>query len=314
MCGLAGVILKNKKRSDSELKTIADNFQQMLLEADTRGGHATGFAIIDSRGDYLIHKTNKDAFDFLDTEDSVTALDLVSTNATCIMGHTRYATLGSPNINKNNHPIRTGKTIGTHNGSIHNHKELFKKYNMKRFAQVDSEAIFRLYETSDSLKEFAENRLPNVRGRVSIVWADLEYPEYIYMVKGDNPLELAYIEDLDIYVYGSTTDIIKAGGWNKIQRLNVDPYTMLRVNTNTFRIRTKKIEIQKPIPKVYSNYRYDSNIGVYKKIPHINSVVKKSKYENTVSNFVPRFSYKDQQELFKKYKCNDGSTIKKVGK
>lgn len=304
MCGLAGVILKNKKRTSSELKTIADNFQQMLLEADTRGGHATGFAIIDNKGDYLIHKTNKDAFGFLDTEDAVTALDLVSTNATCIMGHTRYATLGSPNINKNNHPIRTGKTIGTHNGSIHNHKELFKKYNMKRFAQVDSEAIFRLYETSDSLKEFAENRLPNVRGRVSIVWADLEYPDYIYMVKGNNPLELAYIEDLDIYVYGSTTDIIKAGEWTKIKRLNVNPYTMLRINTNSFRIRTKKITIKKPIPKVYSNYRYDNNIGAYVK----------SKYQNTVSNFVPRFSYKDQQELFKKYKCNDGSTIKKVGK
>ena len=169
MCGLAGVILKNKKRSSTELKTIADNFQQMLLEADTRGGHATGFAIIDNKGDYLIHKTNKDAFGFLDTEDAVTALDLVSTNATCIMGHTRYATLGSPNINKNNHPIRTGKTIGTHNGSIHNHKELFKKYNMQRFAQVDSEAIFRLYETSDSLKEFAENRLPRLRKMISLL-------------------------------------------------------------------------------------------------------------------------------------------------
>ena len=149
MCGLAGVILKNKNRSKNDLKTIADNFQQMLLEADVRGVHATGFAIIDNKGDYLIQKTNKDAFDFLETDDANAALDLVSRNATCIMGHTRYATLGSPSFNKNNHPIRTGKTIGTHNGSIHNHKELFKKYNMKRFAQVDSEAIFRLYETSD---------------------------------------------------------------------------------------------------------------------------------------------------------------------
>ena len=124
------------------------------------------------------------------------------------------------------------------------------------------------------------------------------------MVKGNNPLELAYIEDLDVYIYGSTTDIIKAGEWTKIKRLNVNPYTMLRINTNSFRIRTKKITIKKPIPKVFSNYRYDNNIGAYVK----------SNYQNTVSNFVPRFSYKDQQELFKKYKCNDGSTIKKVGK
>ena len=56
MCGLTGVILKQKTRSDKELEKISSSFKEMLLSADTRGGHATGFAIIDNNGDYLLSK------------------------------------------------------------------------------------------------------------------------------------------------------------------------------------------------------------------------------------------------------------------
>jgi len=305
MCGLAGTILKKENRSEENIDTVLDGFENMLLEADTRGGHATGFALIDREGNYVIQKRNVDAYKFLDTPEASGSLSLVNDNISCIMGHTRYATLGNPSINRNNHPIRAGKTIGTHNGSIHNHKQLFKKYNMKRFAEVDSEAIFRLYETSKSAKDFSENRLPKVRGRVSIVWADLEYPEYIYMVKGNNPLELAFVPDLNIYIYGSTDLILKSGNWHQIKRININPYTMLRINTKTLNIRSKKIVHQKPKPIINNSFKFDSTIGAYVKT--------KSNYSNTVSGFVPRYSWKDKQrELFKKHLANDGSTIRKV--
>ncbi len=305
MCGLAGIILKKENRSQENIDTILDGFENMLLKANTRGGHATGFALIDINGNYTIQKRNVDAYKFLDTPEASGSLSLVNDNNICIMGHTRYATLGSPEINRNNHPIRAGKTIGTHNGSIHNHKQLFKKYNMKRFAQVDSEAIFRLYETSKSAKDFSENRLPNVRGRVSIVWSDLEYPEYIYMVKGNNPLELAFVPSLNIYVYGSTNEIIKVGNWRKIKPIKINPYTMLRINTRTLKIRSKKIVHQVPRPVHNSYFKFNQNIGAYEPV--------KRNYTNTVPNFVPRYSWKDKQsELFKKYKAKDGSTIRKV--
>ena len=305
MCGLAGVVLKQKERTQKELDQITSAFSRMLQEADTRGGHATGFAIVDKQGDYLICKRDKDASEFLEDIDVIDNLDLTYSDVTCLMGHTRYSTLGSPKINKNNHPIRTGNTIGTHNGSIHNHKELFSKYSMKRHAQVDSEAIFRLYETSKDVNDFADNRLPNVRGRVAIVWADLEYPEYVYAVKANNPLELVYIKELEIYAYGSTLEIIKAGFKNYTKRYNVDANRMLRINTKTFRIRVKKISIKKPKP--ISNSFYNSKIGAYE-------TKSKSIYSHTVSRFVPRYSYSEsrQQNLFKKYKAVDGSTIKKI--
>jgi len=298
MCGLTGVILKQGDRSENDLSSIVDGFKKMLIAANTRGGHATGFALIDKFGGYILVKRPLNAYDFFKDTISHEALDLVFEDTTCILGHTRYATLGKPEKNRNNHPIRTGNTIGTHNGSIHNHKELFKKYNMERYADVDSEAIFRLYETSESAKDFSENRLPNVRGKVAIVWSDLEFPEYVYMVKGNNPLKMAFIPDLNIYAYGSTLDIIKASGWTNYKPINVFPNTMLRINTKTLKIRTKNIVHKEPI--VNKSYYYNKGIGAYMKA------------EETVPQFVPRYSFRDQRELFKKIKASDGSTIRKI--
>ena len=125
---------------------------------------------------------------------------------------------------------------------------------MNRHAQVDSEAIFRLYDTSESAKDFSENRLPNVRGKVAIVWSDLEYPEYVYMVKANNPIQMYYIPEIDGYAYGSTMSIINAGFWGNYERITIEPNTMIRINTKTLKIDTKKIEIAKSRVKKFSFY------------------------------------------------------------
>jgi len=297
MCGLAGVILKQKTRTEKELFEISGAFEQMLVKANVRGGHATGFAIIDKHGDYHICKKPLDSFDFFKNPEVHESIDLLYEDVTCLMGHTRYATLGSPSINKNNHPLRTGKTIGTHNGSIHNHKYLFNKFNMKRFAQVDSEAIFRLYDESKSVKDFTKNRLKKVRGKVAIVWADLEFPDYVYILKANNPLKMAYIPEFDIFAYGSTDEILTFPKWEHYEPINIDSNTMLRINTKNLTFEKTNIEITEPYARKNVGY-YDSNIGAYR---------------NTVSGFIPRFSYSDKQtSLWKKYLANDGSTIRKI--
>lgn len=295
MCGLAGIILKQKDRDNETLNRVSRSFAKMLIEADIRGGHATGFALIDKHGDYIICKKAKDAYGFFSDEEVKENIGLVYDGITTMMGHTRYATLGSPSVNSNNHPIKTGQTIGTHNGSISNHKELFHKYDMKRFAQVDSEAIFRLYETSNNVDDFLDNRLPKVQGRVAIVWADLERPDYVYMVKANNPIQMVYIPEFDCYVYGSTDSIINAGLWHHYERITIEPNTMVRIDTRTLKIDIKDIKIKEPKPKRFSFY--DDKIGAYKDEPQ------------TVNRFVPRFSYSDQLKMFK---ANDGSKIRKV--
>ena len=299
MCGLAGVILKQKDRDKEALNRVSNSFSCMLTEANIRGGHATGFALIDKHGDYVICKKPKEAKEFFIDKEVKVIIDLVYDGITVMMGHTRFATLGSPSVNKNNHPIRTGKTIGTHNGSISNHKELFHKYDMKRFAQVDSEAIFRLYETSNDVDDFLNNRLPKVQGRVAIVWADLERPDYVYMIKANNPIQMVYIPKFDCFAYGSTDSIIDAGFWGEYEPINIERNTMVRINTKKLSIDTKKIRIRKPKPKKFSFY--DNKIGIYRNYSF--------KKKDTVDNFIPRFSYSDQLKLFR---AADGSKIRKV--
>lgn len=300
MCGLAGIIIKEKDRSQEDLSYMVNGFQEMLLEADTRGGHATGYAFVSRSGGSIIVKRPLDAYELLEDKVSMRSFDLVNNNTGCILGHTRYATVGKPERNRNNHPIRTGNTIGTHNGSIHNHNYLFNKFEMQRYADVDSEAIFRLYDTSKSAKDFSENRLPVVRGRIAIVWSDLEYPEYVYMIKGNNPLEMVYVPDFDVYAYGSTMQIIKAAQWMKYEQITIKPNTMLRINTKSLNIDMKSITHKKPI--MFKNQVYNKKIGAYTS----------KKYNDTVQGFVPRYSYKEQQELFKKIKASDGSTIRRI--
>ena len=64
MCGLAGVILKQKDRDKEALNRVSNSFSYMLTEANIRGGHATGFALIDKHGDYVICKKPKEAKEF----------------------------------------------------------------------------------------------------------------------------------------------------------------------------------------------------------------------------------------------------------
>ena len=66
MCGLTGVILKQKNRDNETLNRVSKSFARMLIEANIRGGHATGFALIDKHGDYVICKKPKDAYNFFD--------------------------------------------------------------------------------------------------------------------------------------------------------------------------------------------------------------------------------------------------------
>ena len=97
MCGLAGVVIKQEIRTESNLNKIKKAFKYMLIKADTRGGHATGFAMINNSGQYIICKTNKDALNFLSQQQTRENLNSFYEEITLLMGHTRYATKGSKN-------------------------------------------------------------------------------------------------------------------------------------------------------------------------------------------------------------------------
>ncbi len=101
------------------------------------------------------------------------------------MRHTHWRTQGHESNNRNNHPLRCGVTLGTHNGTIYNAGELFEVLGLPRFAQVDSEVIFRL---ADRFTPQAELNLEGFvkalrlyRGQMSAVLVSLLDPERIIL-------------------------------------------------------------------------------------------------------------------------------------
>ena len=300
MCGLAGVILKERARHEGSLAEIKRGFQNVLTSANDRGGHATGFAEITKDGEYQIVKRPLPAKMFFNSTGVRESMNAIDKASTVLMGHTRYATQGTPRLSRNNHPIRAGHVIGTHNGWVSNDDELFDEFSLTRFAQVDSEVIFRMADTSESVDEFINKRFTKIQGKASIVWCDLERPEYVYLLKGNNPLEMAYHKRLNLIVYGSTWEIVKSSfDENELSRMKIKENRMIRINTKTFKMRTTKVNWS---PSELDSYLY--------RAPKVSG-----KYANTVRGFVPRYSYGDsyrQENIFDNIVATDGSTIKKV--
>tara|TARA_X000001382_G_C3156629_1_gene174779 strand:- start:279 stop:1199 length:921 start_codon:yes stop_codon:yes gene_type:complete len=304
MCGLAGIVLKQESRAVNQTALAIDGFRKMLVSAESRGHHSTGFAVIDASSEFYIHKAPRSASEFVNKADTLSALELVDSETSVIMGHTRYGTKGSRYINANNHPIRTQTVIGTHNGSVQNDDELFDKFDMNRFAEVDSEVLFRLFATSSGISDFIKNRLPIVRGRVSMVWADTENPDIVYLYKGNNPLECAYSPEYRAIFYGSTKEIVDSSKVSDLQYMTVDENTLMMIDTKTLKIKKQRVSVTAP---VYKNRTYNHKIGAYE------IKTRKNDYSHTTKKFVPRFSFSDQLQMFKKIKASDGSTIKLRG-
>tara|TARA_B100000315_G_C14578735_1_gene589299 strand:- start:2275 stop:3195 length:921 start_codon:yes stop_codon:yes gene_type:complete len=250
MCGLAGMFLKNANRSKADYNLIGEVISSLLVEASIRGRHATGLAIVDRDGGNTIRKSPVSAERFVSLYNYKQALNWIDNRTGALIGHTRYATKGSPLRNRNNHPIKAGTVIGTHNGSVWNDDELFDKYNLERYAEVDSEVLFRMFDVAGDDNQFFDDMLPNVRGVVSAVWSDLEFPEHVYVFKGNNPLEMVYIKDLKAYAYASTVEILLDGLEAVIPDAIVKPvkipkWSVMRINTSNFKIKTNSARISR---------------------------------------------------------------------
>ncbi len=122
MCGLAGVILGTKRRRYAELAEIAARFTQLLVLNERRGRHATGVALVDRDGGHELLKRPIPAREFValdlyrevlgelsnsrsaassarPTSTSVSTWQrrrMPWTRTTCILGHTRWPTRGTP--------------------------------------------------------------------------------------------------------------------------------------------------------------------------------------------------------------------------
>ncbi len=186
--------------------------RELSIASEARGTDATGIAYNTSRG-LQIYKRPLAAY----------RLHLrIPAEAHVVMGHTRMTTQGSAKKNFNNHPflghVKEESFALAHNGVVWNDLELRHAKHLPRTkVQTDSYIAVQLIERQNalnlsSLKCMAEQ----VEGSFS--FSVLSERDDLYLIKGDNPLTIAYFPKVGVYVYASTAEILnkalaRCGNW-----------------------------------------------------------------------------------------------------
>lgn len=236
MCGQCGIILGTAKRDSKELKYFCEVFERLLLLNQKRGHHATGIAAVDLNCGYQLLKRPMEAVSFTALAEYRDLMNSLKPNTTLLMGHTRFATVGDVEKVENAHPIRSGTCLGTVNGTIFNADELFKKFKLMRFAEVDSELIVRLACQCAPKGNIDINKLlgciRHCRGQLTAVLTSYIVPEQVIILKGNRPLSLFYNPKLNAIIYSSeTTHIMTAlRGDKNWLKLNLAPMTCVVFN------------------------------------------------------------------------------------
>lgn len=215
MCGICGASFAQQDRPEN-LEQVA---KELLLGIEERGRHATGLAW-DHDGDVWIDKAPIAASKF------VSAMPAMG-DATVFLGHTRWASQGSPSNFLNNHPIETSGLVGIHNGVIHNDDDLFDllPYGVRR-GEVDSEAIFAFMSLSGL--ETAE-ALAWLRGSAAVAWIDSRQPTVLHLARvSSSPLVIARSDRGSLY-FASTQGCLK-----RLHRLGIRLSESTSVDEGTY--------------------------------------------------------------------------------
>ncbi len=196
MCAVFGFLDYGKKVNH---KVLVKLINELAKAAEIRGTDATGISyvkdckIVTFKKAKPAHKVNL----------------YFPKETTAVIGHTRMTTQGSESKNYNNHPFE-GKTAEccfalAHNGVLYNDKELRKLSNIP---ETDSYIAVQLLEKENSVNiESIKNMAEAVEG--SFVFTILKNDNTMFLVKGSNPLTIYHYKELGLYVYASTTDILK---------------------------------------------------------------------------------------------------------
>jgi len=182
MCGIVGYV-----GSKNALKPVLCGLEAL----EYRGYDSAGIAFISKGKAETIKKVGR-------VEELVKAVKDVSLTPKIAIGHTRWATHGSPTVT-NAHPhFNTARTIyAVHNGIIENFAELreeLKSKGYKFISETDTEVIPHLIDyyvsQGQKLEKAFESSLLDLRGAYAIAVISADSPETIYAAKLSSPLVL----------------------------------------------------------------------------------------------------------------------------
>lgn len=182
MCGIIGYT------GNEPAKDILING---LKQLEYRGYDSAGIALLDPKtGIVLKKRTGK-------VEELAAAAANESTEATCGIGHTRWATHGGV-TETNAHPHRQGQVTLIHNGIIENYKELTVEYGLKEslVSETDTEVVAALIDKiyDGEPEKTIRKAVKLLAGSFALCIMFEDQPGKIYAVRNVSPMIAASFE------------------------------------------------------------------------------------------------------------------------
>ncbi len=182
MCGIIGF---------TGNEPVKDILIDGLAQLEYRGYDSAGIAMMDKKdGIVLMKKTGKVA------ELKEAAGDL-KCDATCGIGHTRWATHGGV-TDTNAHPHQVGKVVIIHNGIIENYRELISEYGLKNSlkSETDTEVVAALLDKfyEGNPKKTIKEVVSKLAGSFALCIMFEDVPEKIYAIRNVSPMVAAESE------------------------------------------------------------------------------------------------------------------------
>ena len=206
--------------------------RELSIASEARGTDATGIAYNTSHG-LQIYKRPLAAH----------RLHLrIPAEAHVVMGHTRMTTQGSAKKNFNNHPffghVKGESFALTHNGTIWNDLELRRTKHLPRTkVQTDSYVAVQLLEQQKAL-DFSSLRYTAEAVDGSFSFTVLSERDDLYLIKGDNPLNIVHFPKVGVYVYASTAEILnkalaRCGNWlGRGDKVDIEMEDIVKIDRN----------------------------------------------------------------------------------
>jgi len=305
MCGIFGAI----KGSESNNRVFAETVISLGVSSEERGRHSSGLAFYSGEGSPKIIKELK-RFSQL----KLTAETANFSKATCVLGHTRFATQGSAHDINNASPMNVGKVCGTHNGDIEKRTiPNYAEHSKSAVSQTDTEPLFReLQQYLPGTAGFIRTLEKSI-GRMALAFTHIQMPNKLVLVRGAlSPIAYTHSQE-GVFAYASNPNWFRkiteaSKGRIDFKKIVLVPEgTVLVIDTNT-----GLVEAEYPfVPTCRESDLYLTNSSVYKNFTLLDKkamnkmafrkVVKSSNEKaprpTTVRGYVeiasPRVSYED---------------------
>lgn len=213
MCGIFGIIAKEKKYNKKELVRI---FEDIAKLSQVRGKDSSGLAYrFESKKQIDVLKGPVSIDELLKTKEyekfKEDILNDGTWNVFAALGHARLVTNGTQLEDVNNQPVVKDGIVGIHNGIIVNEEELWSRFpELKREYEIDTEVIYTLFrhhltKLNNSIEAIKQTN-DELFGTVSTGFFINDLNEFLCYTNNGSLYILT--NEKDFFIYGSEKNIL----------------------------------------------------------------------------------------------------------